>query len=443
MFWQSDVDFYRFSGLQGQTFVVTGDSASANTVLDLRLVCDQDTTDIINYRSLAYTRSTFPTAVFTLPADGQYFLRLNTEEATLGNYRLLTAFDVPSGDDRARDHRDIFLAYSDDGSSWSTPVRLNDDDPWYDSIFPEVTVDGVGNVHVFWHDWRGDTGCGAESFEYMVSSGDGGVSWGPNRRVSDELTYWSVNTCGSANQGDYQGITSEGETVYICWSDPRLGDPDVYFDAPLFSYVPSCPSPIVGSSAADPVMSFFLTNDGNVESELAWTIEDDNGWLVSAVPSASGSSVVSAGSNFEIQATFALPSDCSPDTADNIRFITSDPEIPGRVDTCLTTITCSPTVDVPGGVIAALSLAPARPNPSSSTVNLSFSLSRKGPARLAIYNAIGAHVRTLVNEVTAAGPHRVVWNGLDSGGRRVASEVYYVRLEAEGQVLNRSVVLIR
>ena len=73
----------------------------------------------------------------------------------------------------------------------STPVLLNDDDPWFDAIFPEVTVDGGGDVHVFWHDWRGDAVCGAESFEYMVSSGDGGVTWGPNRRVSDERTFWT------------------------------------------------------------------------------------------------------------------------------------------------------------------------------------------------------------------------------------------------------------
>jgi hypothetical protein len=268
------------------------------------------------------------------------------------------------------------------------------------------------------------------------------VTWGPNRRVSDESTFWSWASCGSANQGDYQGITSEGDSVYICWADPRLGDPDVFVDSPTFSSVAACPAPSAGSSAADPVLFFTLTNDGNVESELEWTVEDDNGWLVSAVPSISGSALLPAGNSQVVEATFQLPSDCSPDTVDHIRFISFDPEIPGRRDTCTTTLTCSPTVDVPG-LTAGLSLAPARPNPSSGSVDLSFTLSRQGPARLAIYNAAGALVRTLVNGITPAGPHRVAWNGRDDRGRQVASEVYYIRLEAEGTSLNRSVVMVR
>ncbi|MHC4094098.1 MAG: FlgD immunoglobulin-like domain containing protein, partial [Planctomycetota bacterium] len=245
-----------------------------------------------------------------------------------------------------------------------------------------------------------------------------------------------------ANQGDYQGIASEGNSVYLCWSDPRLGDPDAFFDGPTFSSVLSCPAPSAGTSAADPMLSFALTNDGNVESELEWTVEDDNGWLVSAVPSISGSALLTAGNSQLVEATFQLPSDCSPTEVDTILFISSDPEIPGRRDTCLTTLTCSPTVDVPG-LTAALSLAPARPNPSSGAVDLSFILSRQGPARLTIYNAAGARVRTLVNGVTPAGPHRLVWDGRDDRGRQAPSEVYYVRLEAEGTSLNRSVVLVR
>ena len=62
-------------------------------------------------------------------------------------------------------------------------------------------------------DWRDGLPCGAESAEYMVSSGDGGVTWGANVRVSDVNSYWSANACGSANQGDYQGITVEGLDV--------------------------------------------------------------------------------------------------------------------------------------------------------------------------------------------------------------------------------------
>lgn len=438
----ADIDHFVFSGTRGQTLTFSSDSASG-VVLNARIVCASDTAGSGSYRFLAFNQSSETNLCFTLPATGSYYLRLTDASAGVGNYRIRTTWDTPSAGERARDHRDRFIAHSDDGTAWSTPVRLDDDDPWFDGVFPEVTVDGVGDVHCFWHDFRDDPGCGALSYEYMTSSGDGGVTWGANRRVSDVQSFWSFEACGSANQGDYQGITSEGLRVYPCWADSRLGDPDVFAECDLFSSDRTCPAPAGGSALADPVLSFTLTNSGNVNGNLTWTIEDDHGWLVSATPGISGAASLGVGGSQVVQATFHLPADCAPGPVDAIRFISGDSDIPGRRDTCTATLSCTNVVGVQGPGPPRLAFAGPQPNPSTGTVTLAVSLTRAGVARLAIFGADGARVRSLVAGELPAGPHTLVWDGRDQRGRPVTAGVYYARFEAEGRSLRRTISIIR
>lgn len=440
----SDVDLYRFSGLRGQTLFFAADSARDSTTFNLRLVCAADTSTLNNYRLLTFSQSRYPACAFTLPADGTWYLRMNIASSGPypATYRILTTWDTPTPGERARDHRDRFVAYSDDGTTWSTPVLLNDDDPWFDGIFPEVTVDGTGAAHAFWHDFRDDAGCGALSYEYVTSSGDGGDTWGANRRVSDVQSFWSINACGSANQGDYQGITSQDDSVYPCWADSRLGDPDPYAEADRFAHTAVCPAPVAVGGGSNVFAVFSLTNAGNVPGTFAWTVSDDNGWLDGATPSTSGTVTLAASAVQNVTATLRPSGDCWPAAVDTVRFTASDAFIPGRTYSCQTTVTCAPTTTVTP-VATRLALAPPQPNPSSGKVRLGFTLSRPGPVRLALYSASGARVRLLADSEFGAGVHEAGWDGRDDGGHRVAAGLYYARLEAEGRTLARPVGLIR
>ena len=76
----------------------------------------------------------------------------------------------------------------------------------------------------------------------------------------------------------------------------------------------------------------------------------------------------------------------------------------------------------------------AFPNPSSSRVMLQFRLEREGKAALSIYDAKGRKVRSLADQVRAAGWNAVEWDGKDDKGRAVRAGTYFARLEAaEGQ----------
>ncbi len=130
-------------------------------------------------------------------------------------------------DERFTGDPDIALAYSDDhGNTWSPPVRVNDDAPGNDAdqFFPWVAVDANGHVHVTFLDRREDPD-GLLFAMYLATSTDGGVSFGPNVRVSDGI--YGPSNFGFL--GDYTGADVSGDNrIHPMWPDGRLGDEDIF-----------------------------------------------------------------------------------------------------------------------------------------------------------------------------------------------------------------------
>jgi flagellar hook assembly protein FlgD len=91
---------------------------------------------------------------------------------------------------------------------------------------------------------------------------------------------------------------------------------------------------------------------------------------------------------------------------------------------------------------AALSLN-TFPNPFNPQISVRFELLTRSTATVAVYDLGGCLVRTLSDDVYTAGPHTIVWDGLDRRGRAIASGTYFVRLQtADGDATNK-VSLIR
>lgn len=84
-----------------------------------------------------------------------------------------------------------------------------------------------------------------------------------------------------------------------------------------------------------------------------------------------------------------------------------------------------------------------QPNPFNPVTTISFSVPANGPVRLQVFDARGRLVRTLVEDVLTAGEHRVRWDGRGEDGAEVASGVYRARVEVEGSVGERGMVLVR
>ena len=102
-----------------------------------------------------------------------------------------------------------------------------------------------------------------------------------------------------------------------------------------------------------------------------------------------------------------------------------------------------PANDVPLASGDQLVLEQNFPNPFNPATMIAFELPQAGFVRLAIHDARGRLVRTLVSGWQPAGTQRVQWSGEDDTGRRVASGVYHCRIVSGAHRAERSMILVK
>jgi hypothetical protein len=85
----------------------------------------------------------------------------------------------------------------------------------------------------------------------------------------------------------------------------------------------------------------------------------------------------------------------------------------------------------------------AEPNPFRERTELRFAVAEGRAVRLAVVDVAGRVVRTLVDGEAPAGSNRVVWDGRSDEGERLASGVYFFRLDAGMQSRTLKATLLR
>jgi len=104
----------------------------------------------------------------------------------------------------------------------------------------------------------------------------------------------------------------------------------------------------------------------------------------------------------------------------------------------------SPPVGAPPAApLASVVLDPVYPNPFNPQTKIPFELSQSASVELAIYDAAGRLVRSLVSGVQPAGRQDIRWDGTDDHGQSVASGMYFARLKADDTLLRQPMVLVR
>ena len=83
------------------------------------------------------------------------------------------------------------------------------------------------------------------------------------------------------------------------------------------------------------------------------------------------------------------------------------------------------------------------PNPFNPRTTLEYILPAAGHVTLRVFAANGVRVRSLVDEVQPAGPHRVTWDGRSDTGARAASGVYLLRIESADRSTTRKITLLK
>jgi hypothetical protein len=95
------------------------------------------------------------------------------------------------------------------------------------------------------------------------------------------------------------------------------------------------------------------------------------------------------------------------------------------------------------GLPRVFSLDRAAPNPFGGSTTIRYALPRATPARLSVYSATGALVRTLHDGKLGPGYYVATWNGRDGSGRLLPSGIYLYRLEAGNYSATGKVLLSR
>ena len=86
--------------------------------------------------------------------------------------------------------------------------------------------------------------------------------------------------------------------------------------------------------------------------------------------------------------------------------------------------------------------AQAQPNPLNPSTTLSFTTARDGRVRVDVYDMQGRLVKKLMDDFRSAGPQRLTWDGTNESSQRVASGVYFLRIQApEGSDTRRVAVV--
>ena len=142
----------------------------------------------------------------------EYFPRMtadNSYTSTRGNVYVVYA-TKPGGGDLAN----IYLSRSTDyGTTWSTPVKVNDDNTLTDQWMPAITIDKTtGKIFIYWYDSRNDPAGNLLTEMWGTHSTNGGVTFAANYRISN--TQFNPNAMaigqpgGENYMGDYIGNSS-------------------------------------------------------------------------------------------------------------------------------------------------------------------------------------------------------------------------------------------
>ena len=97
--------------------------------------------------------------------------------------------------------------------------------------------------------------------------------------------------------------------------------------------------------------------------------------------------------------------------------------------------------ETPG--MAKFDLMPSYPNPFNPATTIAYVIPSDGLVRLDIYDVNGRHIVSLVNASQTEGRHSIEWDGRDESGELLASGSYFARLEFEGVVRSRTMVLLK
>ena len=102
-----------------------------------------------------------------------------------------------------------------------------------------------------------------------------------------------------------------------------------------------------------------------------------------------------------------------------------------------------PVAVEPAARPSTLALSFPSPNPSRGVTRLTLDLAAAGHAEVAVFDATGRRLRTLLSGTIDAGSHPVIWDGTEEGGAAAPAGVYFVRAGTPNGAVTRRLVRVQ
>jgi hypothetical protein len=174
-----------------------------------------------------------------------------------------------------------------------------------------------------------------------------------------------------------------------------------------------------------------------IHDGLAVLIEDPAPWLTEEPPSGVTAGLGNVSVTLEVDTEGLMP---------GLHLVTlvvesNDPDEP---EVMIPVSLLIGGTDVDGDLPTRYVLHGNYPNPFNPRTEIRYDLPAQATVSLRVYSIAGRLVRELlVDERQGPGRFAIPWNGRDDGGERVASGVYYYKLEADGKVQTNRMVLLK
>jgi hypothetical protein len=371
--------------------------------------------------------------------NGHPQVAVDLSNGTYKNYVYCQYATNPPGPDIA----DVFVTRSiDNGLTWQTPVKINNDATTTDQWMGDVSVDNLGRVWVMWWDSRNDPS-NILTETYGAVSTDGGVTYTNFKVGNQNFNPNSVKIFQGSEHyylGDYQGISGKNVT-FPCYTAQNNS---------LQDYVAYLPD--YGISFQRPVdtVNHGQTSVNRVIAPMMGPFSGTVTYTATVSPTPAQGTITFNWSPSNVKTFTGAPDSLTLNSVvsatvpyQNYTITVTAAENGGpRTHTRQWTLTVANIIGISnnnGEVPLIYALGQNYPNPFNPSTQIDYSLPKQSVVNLKIYDILGQEVAALVNNtVKPAGNYTEVFNASN-----LPSGIYYYRINAGDYTDVRKMILVK
>ncbi|MFN0151929.1 MAG: FlgD immunoglobulin-like domain containing protein [bacterium] len=311
----------------------------------------------------------------------------------------------------------------------------------------EMSRDGSGGAILAWEDQQNGEAAYAQAID---ASG---------------VSRWGADGIAVSTLGAQRPVITEGPHPILAWTDHRDGVLHVYAgvagaSTPVGSGVPVVVQSEMGQTAT---LTFDNVTVAGITTMTPAESCGSSGLMV--IPGACFDLITSATFTGDVEICYYYEDSSLPGPESDLQLkhfdatlsppdwvdVTTTHDLVGNV-ICGIVSSFSPfALGTPAGTAVSepqftngLALGQNRPNPVSHETTIEYQIPSGGAdVTLAVYDAAGRLVRTLLDGHREAGIWSSQWNGDDERGQRVAPGVYFYRMRTDSRIESRRMLLAR